>query len=80
MWPALIAAGLLVYVTCLGEFVASIMIYRQDNLPMGVQIYQSLQSAGPGVGAVYSLLLIGLMVGVLVVTALLSRRRGVGAY
>jgi iron(III) transport system permease protein len=61
MRPALLAAAILVFVTNLGEFVASIMIYRHDNLPISVYIYQQLQG-GIAKAAAYSVLLIVIMV------------------
>lgn len=70
--PALLAAALLVYVTCLGEFVASFMVHVPQNRPMGVQIYSALQSTyqgGAGGAAVYSLMLIGLMIAALFMQA-----------
>lgn len=60
MRPAILAAAILVFVTNLGEFVASIMIYRHDNLPISVYIYQQLQS-GIAKAAAYSVLLILIM-------------------
>ncbi|NRA39206.1 MAG: iron ABC transporter permease [Planctomycetes bacterium] len=70
--PALIASALLVYVTCLGEFVCSLMIYKPDNLPIGVYIYQCMQG-GLAKGAAYSVLLLILMMLIACVQRLLAK-------
>ncbi len=76
LWPAVAAAGLLIYVTCLGEFVVSIMVATTDNTPIGVQIFRELQSSAAGIGraAAYSMILIVLMIGVFLVQAALLRK------
>lgn len=74
VWPALTAAGILVYVTCLGEFVASFMLYRHDNLPIAVYMYQIFQS-GIAQAAAYSVLLMALMVLAAIAQQLLKRRQ-----
>ena len=76
--PALIATAMVVYVTCLGEFVAAFMVYQPTNRPIGVYIYQSMQS-GIARGAAASTILVVLMFVVLGIQALVSRRHRVAA-
>ena len=76
LWPAIAAAGLLIFVTCLGEFVASIMVATTSNTPIAVQIFRELQSSAAGIGraSAYSMILIVLMIGVFLAQALLLRK------
>ena len=60
MLPALIAAAILIFVTNIGEFVSSIMLYRHANMPVSVYMFQIMQS-GIAKAAAYSSILIGLM-------------------
>lgn len=74
LWPAIGASGLLVYVTCLGEFVVSIMVSVPSNTPMGVQVYRELQSVGVGGPAAYSVVLIASMIVVMIGQQVVARR------
>ncbi len=74
MWPAIIAASILVYVTCLGEFVASFMLYRHANIPISVYMYQIFQS-GIAKAAAYSVLLMLLMLAASGLQQLLKRKQ-----
>ena len=56
--PALIAATALVFATSLGEFVASILLYRPTNIPIAVMINMQLRGSGIGSAFAYSVLLI----------------------
>jgi iron(III) transport system permease protein len=67
--PALIAATVLVFVTSLGEFVASILLYMPDNLPIAVKINMEWRGA-VGNAFAYSVLLMAL-----VLTTFLATRR-----
>jgi iron(III) transport system permease protein len=55
--PSLIAATALVFASCLGEFVATILLYTPNNLPIGIQIYQEWRGAGLGSAFAYSVFL-----------------------
>ncbi len=75
--PGVVAGGLLTFVTALGEFVASIMLYVYANRPIAVEVFSQLRIFDFGQAAAYSVLLMGLVA--LAVVA--SRRlggRGVG--
>lgn len=67
--PALVAATALVFAMCLGEFVASILLFIPKNIPISVQIYQE-NRASIGAACAYSVFLIALVTA----TFLMSRR------
>ena len=69
--PASGAGAALVFATCLGEFVASILLYAPRNIPIAVQIDTMRRgAAGLGPAFAYSVLLMVLVAG----TFVLSRR------
>ncbi len=55
--PALAAAGALAFVTALGDFVTSILLYTYDTRPLSLEILASLRSGEVGVAAVFGVLL-----------------------
>lgn len=55
--PALAAAGALAFVTALGDFVTSILLYTYDTRPLSLEILASLRSGEVGVASVYGVLL-----------------------
>ncbi|HEU4570314.1 MAG TPA: iron ABC transporter permease [Gemmatimonadales bacterium] len=57
--PALAAAGALAFVTALGDFVTSVLLYTYDTRPLSLEILGSLRSGEIGVAAVYGVLLMG---------------------
>jgi iron(III) transport system permease protein len=66
--PAVIAGALLTFVTALGEFVSSIMLYVFDNRPISVEILSQLRIYDFGAAAAYSVfLMILIMASTLVV-------------
>jgi iron(III) transport system permease protein len=62
--PGLIAGALLAFVSALGEFVASILLYTHRTRPISVEILSQLRGFDFGGAAVYGVLLIVLMAGV----------------
>ncbi|MBC13158.1 MAG: hypothetical protein CMM85_09335 [Rhodothermaceae bacterium] len=70
--PGVIAGGLLTFVTALGEFVASIMLYVYANRPIAVEVFSQLRIFAFGQAAAYSVLLMGLVV----IAVVVSRRLG----
>lgn len=70
--PGVVAGGLLTFVTALGEFVASIMLYVYANRPISVEVFSQLRVFAFGRAAAYSVLLMALVA--LAVVA--SRRLG----
>lgn len=61
--PGIMAGALLTFVTALGEFVSSIMLYVFDNRPISVEILSQLRMYDFGAAAAYSvflMILIGL--------------------
>jgi len=69
--PAIAAGTALVFATCLGEFVASILLYVYRNIPISVQIAMMWRGAtGIGPAFAYSVLLMLLVAA----TFIISRR------
>lgn len=63
IFPGVLAGALLTFVTSLGEFVSSIMLYIYDNRPISVEILSQLRLYDFGGAAAYSVLLILLIGG-----------------
>ncbi|GAB5519297.1 MAG: iron ABC transporter permease [Rhodothermales bacterium] len=59
--PSVLAGTLLTFVTALGEFVSSIMLYIVNNRPISVEILAQLRLYNFGSAAAYSVLLMGLI-------------------
>lgn len=76
--PGVVAGALLTFVTALGEFVASIMLYVYGNRPISVEVFSQLRIYEFGQAAAYSVLLMAL-VGVAVAASRALGGRGVAA-
>jgi iron(III) transport system permease protein len=59
--PGLVAGSLLAFVTALGEFVASIILYTPRTRPISVEILSQLRAFDFGAASAYAVLLIVLM-------------------
>jgi iron(III) transport system permease protein len=70
--PAIAAATALVFALSLGEFVASILLYVQANIPISMQIFMQMRGSGMGSAFAYSMFLMLLVAG----TFILARRFG----
>lgn len=70
MMPALVASTVLVFASSLGEFVASILLYTPQNIPIAVQIDTQWRGSGIGSAFAYSVLLMIMVTA----TFLISRR------
>ncbi len=57
MAPSVVAATALVFASCLGEFVATILLYTPANLPIAIQINMEWRGSGVGSAFAYSVLL-----------------------
>jgi iron(III) transport system permease protein len=57
LMPALVAGASLAFVTSLGDFVTSILLYTYDTRPISLEILASLRQAELGVAAAYGVLL-----------------------
>lgn len=68
--PAVVAAAALVFATSLGEFVASILLFTNNNVPIAVEIHEQWRGSGIGSAFAYGVFLM-LMV---TATFLFSRR------
>ncbi|MCC6487474.1 MAG: iron ABC transporter permease [Candidatus Hydrogenedentes bacterium] len=68
--PAIAAGTALVFATCLGEFVASVLLWVPANIPIAVQINGAWRGSGIGTAFAYSVLLMALVAA----TYLISRR------
>ena len=55
--PALAAGGALAFVTALGDFVASILLYTYDTRPIAIEILSSLRTSELGVAAAFGVVL-----------------------
>lgn len=65
--PGLAAGALLAFVTALGEFVASILLYTHRTRPISIEILSQLRAFDFGAAAAYSVFLIVLMAIVFVI-------------
>jgi iron(III) transport system permease protein len=65
--PGLAAGALLAFVTALGEFVASVMLYTFRTRPISIAILSELRAFNFGGAAAYAVLLIALMAVVLLI-------------
>ena len=78
----LAAGALLAYVTALGEFVASVLLYTPSTRPISIEILSQLRAYDFGTAAAYGVVLIVLMTIVFVfgqrVVADEGLRRGAG--
>lgn len=59
--PGLVAGALLAFVTALGEFVASILLYTHRTRPISIEILSQLRAFNFGAASAYAVLLIVLM-------------------
>jgi len=55
--PALAAGASLAFVTALGDFVTSIVLYTYDNRPISIEIMSSLRVSELGVAAAFGVIL-----------------------
>jgi iron(III) transport system permease protein len=69
--PALAAGGSLAFVTALGDFVTSIVLYTYDNRPISIEIMSSLRVSELGAAAAFGVIL---MLGSAVVLGVGARR------
>jgi iron(III) transport system permease protein len=58
--PALAAGASIAFITALGDFVVSIVLYTFDTRPISIEILSSLRTLETGVGAAYGVLLAAL--------------------
>jgi iron(III) transport system permease protein len=70
--PSLVAGGTLAFVTALGDFVTSIVLYTYDTRPISLEILSSLRQADVGVAAAYGVVL--MVLSALVFTAAADRQ------
>lgn len=73
--PSLVAGATLAFVTALGDFVTSIVLYTYDTRPISLEILGSLRQADVGVAAAYGVVLMAVSA---LVFALGTDRRGSG--
>jgi iron(III) transport system permease protein len=65
--PGIAAGAMLAFVTALGEFVSSILLYTHRTRPISIEILSQLRGFDFGTAAAYAVLLIVLMAGVFAV-------------
>jgi iron(III) transport system permease protein len=61
VFPGAIAGSLLAFITALGEFVSSIMVYVYSNRPIAIEILSQLRQFNFGTASAYGVLLIVLI-------------------
>jgi iron(III) transport system permease protein len=71
--PAMAAGASLAFVTALGDFVTSILLYTYDTRPISIEILSSLRLADMGVAAAFGVVLMGVSAAALGVGARSSR-------
>lgn len=59
--PGLVTGAMMAFVTALGEFVASILLYTYANRPLSIAIFSELRMFNLGTAAAYSVVLIVLI-------------------
>lgn len=64
--PALAAGATLAFVTALGDFVTSIILYTYDTRPISLEILSSLRDSDVGVAAAYGVFLMGMSAAVFI--------------
>lgn len=55
--PAIVAGAAIAFITSLGDFVTSIVLYTYDTRPISIEMLSSLRLQETGVAAVYGVLL-----------------------
>ena len=65
--PALIAGACLAFITALGDFVVSIVLYTFDTRPISIEILSSLRMQDVGGAAAYGILLAALSAAVFLI-------------
>jgi iron(III) transport system permease protein len=68
--PGVIAGSLLAFITALGEFVSSIIVYVYSNRPISIEILSQLRQFNLGTASAYGVLLI-----ILIAVTLLAGER-----
>jgi iron(III) transport system permease protein len=71
--PGIIAGCLIAFVTALGEFVASIVLYTLDNRPISVEILAQMRQFNFGAASAYGMILIVLIAAVFLLTQLWNK-------
>jgi iron(III) transport system permease protein len=67
--PAIVAGASLAFVTALGDFVTSILLYTYDTRPISLEILSSLRQSDVGVAAAYGVVLMLISAAVFVLGA-----------
>ena len=58
--PAIIAGASVAFITALGDFVTSIVLYTYNTRPISIEILSNLRLQETGIAAVYGILLMAL--------------------
>lgn len=75
MWPGIMAGALLAFVDGFGEFVASVLLYTPDWIPLSIAINNENYQGNYGVGATYGMIQVVLVLIVVVITQRSGRSR-----
>ncbi|MGZ8704852.1 MAG: ABC transporter permease, partial [Aeromicrobium sp.] len=70
----ILAGALLAFVDGVGEFVASVLIYTPQWTPLSIEINNQNYQGNIGTGAVYGMIQVALVLGVLIVTRRMGTR------
>jgi iron(III) transport system permease protein len=72
--PAVVAAGALVVIGALGEFVTSVLLYTYQTRPASIEIYAQLRLFNIGAAAAYSVVLMVVVLALLFLAGRLGSR------
>lgn len=70
----IMAGALLAFVDGVGEFVASVLLYTPDWIPLSIAINNQNYQGNIGIGAVYGMIQVVLVLGVLIITQRMGKR------
>ncbi|MBW7940472.1 MAG: ABC transporter permease subunit, partial [Candidatus Omnitrophica bacterium] len=74
LFPALVGGGLLAFVTALGEFIASAILFTPGNKPISVAIFGEFHAGAYGLCSAYGVFLILLIGAVMLIGGRSSQR------
>ncbi len=60
--PAIVAGAAVAFITALGDFVTSIVLYTYETRPISIEILSNLRLQETGIAAVYGVLLMVLSI------------------
>ena len=74
IFPSVVSGGLLVFITAVGEFVSSVLLYTYSNRPISVEILAQLRIFNLGQASAYSVVLLLIILLLTAVAGRIARR------